>query len=674
MKSKRDVVKTIDNILTHRLTTILLLAIITAVFYSSYSAIFDKKLNLGGDNIHYFSGAKAIANGEGYTNTMSFEPTPQTHFPPGYSVFIAALQFISPDDIIFVKEANGVLLWLSLLLLFFLVKKITGNTLVAFCTALFTGIQNSILSFATIMMSEMLFIFISLTALHLAIYLNEKRIRKKGAWKIIAMFTLLLLNVAYIYFVRSVGISMILALVFWFGLLAVQSFLIYRKEKNKTETADLQTSRSWLWQRMVICVLVVVSLLATHTLWGIRQKNAGRIGSSYEGVFMSKTEGQKMTNWDDWKTRVKYNIKMNITVLIPAVLFGTQYDIKATVTKAQWLKGILMVIVFVLGLCYLKRKSFWLIFAYLAISMAVLMLFPEQYQGPRYLIPLIPFFIFLLFNGIVNIVGIVCRLLPQKPKVLVPQVMALVICIFLLYPDYIKAQEGLRLTAKMKTWDKINDPKMNNYLAACKFCKESLPDSSRMITRKPEIYYMFSGYKKAASFPLYATPDTIISYLKRRQATHVILDDWFRHAYVTLYPAIQAHPDKFKVLKEIGKLDEATHQNPTYVLEFNDEWGYHGMWTDGKKTGEGYELYQNGQKYAGYFENNLPNGFGTLYNESGKMIFKGQWKNGIAVRGEGELTYQDGQIYFGEFNNRIPHGQGTLYDSSGKIIHKGQWI
>jgi antitoxin component YwqK of YwqJK toxin-antitoxin module len=119
--------------------------------------------------------------------------------------------------------------------------------------------------------------------------------------------------------------------------------------------------------------------------------------------------------------------------------------------------------------------------------------------------------------------------------------------------------------------------------------------------------------------------------LKKQNATHVILDNWYKHAYTTLYPAIQANPEKFKVLKQIGKPDTINQLNPTYILEFNDEWGYHGERIDGKKSGEGYELFQDGRKYVGYFEDGLPNGNGTLFDPTGEVIAKGRWRNGVFV-------------------------------------------
>jgi hypothetical protein len=260
----------------------------------------------------------------------------------------------------------------------------------------------------------------------------------------------------------------------------------------------------------------------------------------------------------------------------------------------------------------------------------VLLAWQEQYGGFRYMIPIIPFLIFLFFNGVEKLIALLLRQV-KKIKPIIPQIVVLFLCGYFMYPAYIKAQSELRKTAKIMSREKFNDPRMNNYLAACKFCKESLPDSIRVITRKPEIFYMFSGYKKSTNFPWNIEPDSVMSYLKKQRATHVILDDWFRHAYVTLCPAVQKYPEKFKILKMIGKADTVSKQNPTYVLEFNDEWGYHGEYKDGKKDGEGYELFQDGRKYVGNFENGFPNGEGILYAPNGDIIVKGRWRNGAFV-------------------------------------------
>jgi len=119
----------------------------------------------------------------------------------------------------------------------------------------------------------------------------------------------------------------------------------------------------------------------------------------------------------------------------------------------------------------------------------------------------------------------------------------------------------------IKKWEEQNESKMNNYIAACKFCEDNLPDSILVVTRKPEIFGEYSD-KKSISFPWNAEPDSMMSYLKNNGATHIILDERFHYSYVALYPAVQKYPEKFKVIKVIGKADTTTKQNPTYVLAF----------------------------------------------------------------------------------------------------------
>jgi len=182
----------------------------------------------------------------------------------------------------------------------------------------------------------------------------------------------------------------------------------------------------------------------------------------------------------------------------------------------------------------------------------------------------------------------------------------------------------------IKKWEELTESKMNDYVEACKFCENNLPDSILVVTRKPEIFKEYSD-KKSITFPWNAEPDSMMLYLKNNSATHVILDERYHYSYVTLYPAVQKYPEKFKVIHVIGVTDTVSKRKPTYVLEYNDLWGYFGERVDGKKTGEGYEVFQDGRKYVGQFENNLPNGFGTLYDPHGKVIVKGKWQNGAFV-------------------------------------------
>jgi len=88
------------------------------------------------------------------------------------------------------------------------------------------------------------------------------------------------------------------------------------------------------------------------------------------------------------------------------------------------------------------------------------------------------------------------------------------------------------------------------------------------------------------------------------------------------------------LIKEVDKGDTAQQINPTYLLYFNDKWGYDGELVNGKREGKGVWNMQDGRKYEGNFANDLPNGYGEITDTSG-VIVKGIWKDGVLVQYQG---------------------------------------
>ena len=621
-----------ENFSHNKYVQIVLLLAITICFLANYSAIFDKKLSLNGDNIYYFSCGKAIAEGKGYTNTFGFEKSPQTHFPPGYSVFIAGVLKIFPDNIIAVKTINGILLLLSIIIIYFLIRKMTGNVIIAFITGMLCCLQKDLLSFSTIMMSEMLFLFTTSLAIYLAILLNERKLFvKKEIFNNILFFCYIFILI-YAYFVRTVGAALVIAAILWTGILTIQSFFIWLKSRKKEESTDLiKENKRWFLQKAVVCAVILITFFGAKSLWDARNVRAGKTEMAYSGEFIKKKGGEKMKTVKDWTTRIKNNIENFTTKWIPAMMFDTKYDKDAKATSKEWIRGIAIIALMIFGLAGNKKGKLLLTF-YLGITMCVLLLFPEQFQGSRYCIAIIPFFIFLILNGLATIVALLWKLIPQKKDPLIWQ--SLIIIIFsasLMFPAYSNSQKDLRKSARYTTWQKLNNPPMNDYLAAIKWCKENLSDSSRVICRKPEIFYMYSNFRHAGGFPQYAGPDTIMDLLIKQKATHVIIDNWFRHAYATVYPAVMKYPEKFKMVYKIGEIDTALKLNPTLILEFHPECGYVGDRVNGKKEGKGYEIFPDGRKYVGEFSDNAVNGYGELFDSTGILLVKGIWKNGMLI-------------------------------------------
>ena len=616
----------------NKIVIAILVVIVSFIFGSNYSSIYDKKVDLNGDNIYYYSLGKALSQGDGYSNIINLEKTPHNHFPPGYPFFISKLIKVFPDDIQTVKKANGVLLYLSVILLFFIINATTKNSILAFCASVLMSMHKELLHFATIMMSETLFIFLSLLSIYLAILLVQGKIGKKRPWVAWIFIVLYGLLIAYTYFVRTMGLSLILALAGWLGIFAVASLIRWRKAVKREETEMAVAYRQQLWRSAVLCVLTVVAVGTAKFSWDTRNKNLGFTGSDYENTFFKKTNNETMQGVEDWKARIKSNTSNFITQWIPqATYMKDPVDKDHKNTTGEWISGSLLLAVMIAGCLYMSTGRLLMLF-YMGLTVGVLILYPEQYGGLRYITPIMPLFIFLLLNGIAACIWGIFKIFKVTiPPLLLQSIVILLITFINLTPKYAAAQKTYHDNARMTSWFSIKDINAKYYLEASRYL-DSIQGPVRPICRKPELTYIFSNFHACNGFPQYAEPDTIYNILRRDSINYLIVDNWFRHAYVTLFPCIQKYPDKFKLVKQYGEADTAKKINPTYIFFFNDEWGYTGDMKDGVREGKGVLKMQDGRKYEGEFQNNLPNGLGTLYDTAGVKLVTGYWKDGALTR------------------------------------------
>lgn len=602
-----------------------MLLVLSYVFNSNYAKLFDPKLDMGGDNITYYSLGQSLSHGEGYSNIFTLDKTPHTHFPPGYPYFISKLIKIFPENILTVKKANGFLLYCSILVLFFIIFITTRNSILAFCACLLASMHKELLRYATIMMSEPLFIFLSLTAILLALLLAAPPSEKKRPWLwwIGAVFYGMVL--AYSYLVRTMGLSLVFALIGWLGILAIVSLV----KKRKTQGVRC----------ILLCLITVVAVGTAKLSWDTRNRNLGvATGSNYKSDFFKKTNNEDMEGIEDWKTRIKSNTSNFITRWIPEVSWMKEQvapsaDVVVPYEKKEWVYGFLLLPVIIAGCLYLKSGRLLMLF-YVGLTVGVLIFYPEQFGGTRYITPIIPLLVFFMLNGLSALVAGIFRLLKLKASPMPVQSVAILLVTFLwLSPRFVQAQKPFRSIATLKSW--LNVPQnntssinMRNFLLAVQYCGDSLPEDARVVCRKPELYYMFSNYHRSKRFPLYAEPDTVYSFLCRDSINYLIVDNWYRHAFVTLVPCIYKYEDKFRVVKQFGEIDTINEINPAYVVYFNDFWGYHGDLKDGVREGEGVLNQQNGNSYVGSFANGLPNGQGTYYDSNGNVIASGIWQDG----------------------------------------------
>lgn len=111
----------------------------------------------------------------------------------------------------------------------------------------------------------------------------------------------------------------------------------------------------------------------------------------------------------------------------------------------------LIAFLIIFGLIKLPKGGL-LLFLYLGATMAVLLVWPEQYGGLRYFIAAIPFFIFLFFYGINAVILYLGKRRRKNIPVFLPAACMIIFALIFMFPAYSQALVEKKQLAKYKTW------------------------------------------------------------------------------------------------------------------------------------------------------------------------------------------------------------------------------
>ena len=155
---------------------------------------------------------------------------------------------------------------------------------------------------------------------------------------------------------------------------------------------------------------------------------------------------------------------------------------------------------------------------------------------------------------------------------------------------------------------------------------------------------------------------------------------------------IEKYKKKYKLIEQLLTMEEDEKNKSLRWAKIKKENGvYLGEVEQNLPQGRGLFIY-NGKEgeylqYVGYFDNGEKNNYGKLYNEEGKLIYEGEYNNGLR-NGEGTYYYARGLKYEGNFVNGFREGHGIFYwedgtrwegpfknnemDGEGKYFEKGE--
>ena len=590
---------------------ILYLVILIITFGTIYSSVFDKKVSLVGDNASYYILGTALANGEGYTNIHHQEKEAHYHYPPGYPVLIAGVMQLFSDDISTIKIVNGLLFLGSVLLLFFISIDLINNVHLAFVASLLTLLNYHLLTFATIMMSEIPFLFFSLLSLWLFFRVDFTKRSYKNVW-----FVLLIVCVTFTFYIRSTGLALIVSIAF---------FLLLKKH----------------WQYLTSFLGGTILL---YLPWLLRGQSA--TGSSYVHQLLLKNPYKPelgTIGFSDIIDRVGINLQRYITMELPSGMISSQEMVYSEVTNtfSEWIVGLLLVSGILLGILKLSKFRMFL-FGYLVAFFGLLLLWPSVWYGVRFMLPLIPLLLFLFVIGVTAVLKkIFSSIVPKKQSLFLGATAIVLLGSW----AFLYGKNTVVKLHKQAIAPYANEYK--NYFELATWIAENTTDETVTCVRKEGLFYLFSK-KYVTNYLKITDREAQIEHLREKNVDYVVVEQLGYSSTVRyLVPIIDRYPNKFKVIKELP--------NPnTYLMQFLPEYGYSGSWENEKRNGFGTYVWEDGQRYEGNWKNDVRHGKGTVYFANGESL-SGTWNNGKL---EGEAVKKDA-------NGRVL--ERSIYHNNQKI-------
>ena len=503
--------------------------ILGLVFFSVFFFSLDHKLDLNGDNVTYLELARNLSNGHGYSQmTLTGELSPASHFPPGYAFLLSVFMFLGIGSVMFFKILNGVLLFASLLLIYAIVKKATRNESLSFSAAFMAIFVPQLLHFSGIVMSEMLFLFLTVFSLFsLYKYAETKQPFLKSPWfygAIVAMMAA--------YHVRTVAMA---------GMLAILAFFLFRKEWKQTGVA------------LVSMVLLMVPWAIRNSIYGIKSRYMGTVMTvnpwrPEEGSVSSVGEmiDKMIQNFDE--TVIKGFQELLFPFL--SIDYGTPSGIFSIIM------GLLVVAVIVYGAWNLKEIK-WATLVFIAGNIGLFMLWHGG-NGSRYVVPICPILIACFFVGIYSfIANVVFRKKEAKTSMLLK---ALPFLFFLLI---IPSWKPIKTQAEIAK--RPYPPAYTNYFNILKEMQKHLPEGTICSCRKPEFVPYYAPNIRTTRYLYSTNPEEVIKDLINKKVEFVILEQLgYSSTPRYLYPAIAKYQSLFPVVIHLQTPD-------TYLLRFERE-------------------------------------------------------------------------------------------------------
>ena len=483
------------------------------VFFGCYLYVFDAKYDINGDNAAYLALAESLETGLGYARISDPARTPETHFPPGYPVFLA-LFLKASSSLVFLKALNGGLLLGSLLLSLALYRRLGLPPAFGAAAVAVLATNETLLRYSTILMSECLFLFLTLLSILFLLRRREGDRPWTDPWMLA-----LVLALSAAYHVRSAGLATVAAIVAW--LVLARSF------------------RSAAW---------TAGLFALSALpWHLRSRAVG--GETYVGQFLQIDPYHPeagTVSLADLVARVGENVGRYLSKGIPEAVLplkSTSFLVGKPGLE-HWAIGAVIVALAGYGLYRLPRHRS-LVGLLLAATFGLLLLWPSIWAGNRFLVGVVPFLTVLQLWAVHRLVS------DRLPRL--PSSWPLAWMLVLFFP--LSVLHDVAQAPYPRAWI--------DYFEVARWVEKNTPEGTIVSARKPNLFHRFAK-RPTAKYSFTSSAEEQVRFLEEIGARYVVVDHLgYGSTTEFMISAILENQDRFTAVYGAG-------QEPrTYLFEIH---------------------------------------------------------------------------------------------------------
>lgn len=512
-------------------------ALLMLIWVFAYTSTFDPKLDMNGDNCMYYILATSLASGQGYTDLSSL--TPSNTFPPGYPLLMTPLRFFT-DSFIAQKVMNGLFMLASILMLYWAMLRSGVRRELAFIAGAGMILSERTLHFACIMMSEMSFLLCSALAVVAILKMNREKPFWKDGW-----FWLLLAAIALGYHVRTQGIALVAAVLVYF-------LARFRwKEALTTAVGFAVLCLPWVLRNRAL------GLPQSRYFETISQANpfrpedgsldlSGIVSRFFDTLGMLISQALPNSIIPNLPYSLVGSFDGPVDPDTPFLQLAGDYS-QQPQTAGLWIIGLISLSLILYGFWQMRQLR-WMLISYLVCTFGVIALFSTP-SGNRYITALLPFLTMGQFVGLYALLNRLWHLKFSASLSPWPLVLLLLFC-----------------KGPVAYLSKVNAQPMpsnyTNYIEIARMTQVSVPESTVVICRKPQLFYLYS-HTRAKGY-LYSSDDkAVLREMVKSKADYVVLDQLgFSSTPLYLLPAIQKNLDLFYPMVHLTFPD-------TYLFSFD---------------------------------------------------------------------------------------------------------